>query len=177
MNLLGIQSDGSYLIGAFAALEIAVLVLLLHLVRLRRKRHERGDRLGVDNTPPRLNPSRVLSELERLAGGDSTFILTASMCAEDRALLEVSIIDALTRASREEKHLLRSALVKCGYDEQCARRVMGQDISDRTRASALLGLLRPQWRDPSIEIEKRPTDEAAAMARVTTRTTAPLDLE
>jgi hypothetical protein len=178
MNLLRIETDGWYLIGALAALEIAVLALLVSLVRLRHKVRNGGNGLGSTDTPSRLNAFRILSEIERLhAGADPNSMLTASMSAEDRAFFEVSIIDALSRGSREDQHRLRSALVKCGYDEQCARRVMGEDILDRTRASALLGLLRPQWRDPSIEVEQRPTDEVSAMARATSRTTSPLDLE
>jgi hypothetical protein len=134
--------------------------------------------LETDETKPQVIAAWILSEIERLqGGGDPKSTLGSSMSPEYRATFEIAVIDALSRASREEQHHLRSALIKCGYDEQCARRVMGADVSDRIRASALLALLRPQWRHPSIEVEQRPADEITAMARVTGRTTAPLDLD
>ncbi|MFY9574772.1 MAG: hypothetical protein WAV20_25500, partial [Blastocatellia bacterium] len=52
-----------------------------------------------------------------------------------------------------------------GYDEQCARRVMSESLTELVRASALLSLLRPQWRDQLIEAEQPSTDEGTAQVR------------
>jgi hypothetical protein len=98
------------------------------------------------------------------------------MSAEDRALFEVSLIDALNSSTRERQHRLRSALIKCGYDELCARRVMSEDLADRVRATALLTLLRPQWRKTQIDPEQCPSDESMPRARAASRVTGPLDM-
>jgi hypothetical protein len=111
------------------------------------------------------DPKRVLCEIDRLCSGeDANGSLIKLMSAADRALFEVSIIDALNSRSREAKHRLRSALIKCGYDEHCARRVMSEDLSDRVRATTLLNLLRPQWRDAPLDAEDRRSGDLAALA-------------
>ncbi|HEX8091558.1 MAG TPA: hypothetical protein VF762_22075, partial [Blastocatellia bacterium] len=73
-----------------------------------------------------------------------------------KALFEVQLIDALTKGSREDQHRLRSALIKLGYDEACARRVMRANVSDRVRAKTLLGLLRPQSQGRTGELVQPP---------------------
>ena len=123
----------------------------------------------------RRDPKWVSREVERLcAGEDPSEPLIKQMSAEDRALFEVSLIDALNRSTREGQHRLRSALIKYGYDEYCARRVMSEDLSDRVRATALLTLLRPQWRQ--VDPEQRPGDEGVLRARAAGRSTGPLDM-
>ncbi|HSB10306.1 MAG TPA: hypothetical protein VLM38_12535 [Blastocatellia bacterium] len=176
--MLRLEADGWYLIGALVLLELTLLALIIALVRLRRKHRREGSHLVSAAPLLRMNAALVEREIGRLRAGevvDDSFIKQLS--PEDRAMFEVFVIDALNKASREDQHRLRSALVKWGYDEQCARRVMGEDISDRVRASALLALLRPQWRKPSIEVEQRPTNEGTELARAARRTTGPLDRE
>jgi len=126
----------------------------------------------------RRDPKWVSREIERLCSGlDPTEPRIKRMSAEDRALFEVSVIDALNNRAREGQHRLRSALIKYGYDEQCARRVMSEDISDRVRATALLRVLRPQWREEPIDPEQRSRREDSRRALVAGRATGSLDTE
>jgi hypothetical protein len=88
---------------------------------------------------------KMAVEIELLRdGGEMDEARFRRMSAEEKALFEVLLIDALTKWPREDQHRLRSALIKYGYDENCARRVMRENVSDRVRASTLLSLLRPQ---------------------------------
>lgn len=92
----------------------------------------------------------VAEEIERLRGGgefNETWLRKLS--AEDRALFEIMLIDSLTKWSREDQHQLRSTLIKHGYDEQCARRMMKDKMPDQVRAATLLRLLRPQSNGPA----------------------------
>jgi len=124
------------------------------------------------------DPKWVSREIERLCSGqDPNEPLIKQMSAEDRALFEVSVIDELNHRTREGQHRLRSALIKYGYDEQCARRVMSEDLSDRVRATALLNLLRPQWREEPSDPEQRSSVEGSLRALPASRATAPLDTE
>jgi hypothetical protein len=92
-------------------------------------------------------------ELESLrSAGAISDLRLERVSPEDRAMLEVVLIDALTKWPRSDQHLLRSTLIKQGYDEQCARRLMREAISERVRASTLLSLLRPQSR-PTGELD------------------------
>jgi hypothetical protein len=92
-----------------------------------------------------LGQSGVLQEIERLrAGGAVDDALIRGLTDEDRALFEVGLIDALNKWPREDQHMLRSVLIKHGFDEQCSRRLLLGNISCRIRASTLLDLLRPQ---------------------------------
>ncbi|MFY9611094.1 MAG: hypothetical protein WAU45_21090 [Blastocatellia bacterium] len=89
--------------------------------------------------------NRLLWEVARLgAGGEMTEHLAASLSPEERAVFEIGLIETLTRGTAEQQRRLRRALIKCGYDEQCARRAMRDAISDRVRASTLLLLLHPR---------------------------------
>jgi hypothetical protein len=99
------------------------------------------------------------------------------MSGEDRALFEVSIIDALNRGTREGQHRLRSALIKYGYDEQCSRRIMSEDFSDRVRATQLLNLLRPQGRDKQTDADRRLCFEGSMKPEEASRAPVPSDPE
>ncbi|HMG34684.1 MAG TPA: hypothetical protein VKM94_12155 [Blastocatellia bacterium] len=100
-----------------------------------------------------VNSSELLSyrlmalELEDLREqGTITELKVERGSAADRTMFEVALIDALSKWPRSDQHLLRSTLIRQGYDEQCRRRLMCEAVSDRVRASTLLNLLRPQSR-------------------------------
>ncbi|HVG22120.1 MAG TPA: hypothetical protein VNI02_24000 [Blastocatellia bacterium] len=104
-------------------------------------------------------------EIERLCeGGNLDAANLRRMSAEDKALFEVQLIDALTKWSREDQHRLRSALIKLGYDENCARRVMRENVSDRVRAKTLLGLLRLQSQGRTGDLVQPPKTDAAQLS-------------
>ena len=148
MDLPELEYRQWWLVAALALFELMAVVFLIYLARLRRRRWFKGATPIALEVVLRGDPQRVSSEIDRLCSGeDPNGSLIKQMTPADRALFEVSIIDALNNRSREGQHRLRSALIKCGYDELCARRVMSQDLSDRMRATALLNLLRPHWRD------------------------------
>ena len=89
----------------------------------------------------------ILDEIDRFRrGGEMSESFIRRLSHEERAFIEVALIDALTKWPREDQHRLRSMLIKHGYDEMCARRLMKDAISERVRASTLLSLLRPQTR-------------------------------
>lgn len=91
--------------------------------------------------------NHLLSEVARLgAGGEINDRIAVSLSPEERALFEIGLIDALTRGTSEQQRRLRRALIRGGYDEQCARRVMTEAITDRVRAATLLTLLHPRSR-------------------------------
>lgn len=145
MDLLHFESISWSFIIALALAELSALVFLIYLGKLRRRRWLRGATGSSVGVELRRDPKWVSREIERLCSGqDPKEPLIKHMAAADRALFDVSIIDALNDHTREDQHRLRSALIKCGYDEHCARRVMSEDFSDRVRATALLNLLRPQ---------------------------------
>ena len=87
----------------------------------------------------------VLEEIDRFRnGGELSESFIRRLSHEERAFIEVALIDALTKWPREDQHRLRSMLIKHGYDEMCARRLMKDAISERVRSSTLLSLLSPQ---------------------------------
>lgn len=101
--------------------------------------------------------NRLLSEVARLgAGGEMTEQLASSLSVEERVVFEIGLIETLSRGTPDQQRCLRRALIKCGYDEQCARRAMRDAISDRVRASTLLVLLHPR--------SKRKTSERSQAA-------------
>ncbi|MGA9772682.1 MAG: hypothetical protein WBV94_26870 [Blastocatellia bacterium] len=111
------------------------------------------DRLSRQTAP--LDREGVTRELTRLRdGGELNMSLIENMSAEERALFEIVLIDALTKWSRDDQHRLRSTLIKHGYDEQCSRRLMKDALSDSVRASTLLSLLRPHSADRSPETDR-----------------------
>ena len=86
-------------------------------------------------------------ELEDLrAAGAINELKIERQTSADRTMFEVALIDALSKWPRSDQHLLRSTLIRHGYDEHCRRRLMCEAVSDRVRASTLLNLLRPQSR-------------------------------
>lgn len=154
MDLLRPETKEWFPVAVLALVELAVLVFLTFHGKSRRRSRLRDANPGPVEVVSRQGSDSVLREIARLCSGeDLDESLIKQMTAEDRALFDVSIIDILNESSREEQLRLRSALVKYGYDEQCARRVLSEHFSEQMRASALLGLLRPQRRDDSIERE------------------------
>jgi hypothetical protein len=152
MHLLQIESTLWRSVIALAIIGATALGLIFFLVRFRRRGSHRRARPGSVNAASHRDPKWVSREIERLCSGEEPDApLIRHMSIEDRALFEVSIIDALNRGTREGQHRLRSALIKYGYDEQCSRRAMSEDFSDRVRATQLLNLLRPQGRDKQID--------------------------
>jgi len=143
MKFLGLDPWMIYLLGALVVIEVGALVLHYYLKAAKGKGDKEGQVAPLE-APPVGKPA-VLREIGRLrAGGELDHALLRSLEGEDKALFEVALIDALTELPRELQHPLRAALVKHGYDEHCARRLMKGEISDRVRASTLLDLLRPQ---------------------------------
>jgi hypothetical protein len=170
------ESSWWWVVTALALFELVALFLMC-LGSLRRRRWLTGANRGSVVVPSRRHSEGVSREVERLcAGEDPSERYIKQMSAEERALFEVSLIDALNSTTRERQHRLRSALIKCGYDELCARRVMSEDLADRVRATALLTLLRPQWRKTHIDPEQRPSDEGMLRVCAATRVTGPLDM-
>jgi hypothetical protein len=108
---------------------------------------------GDDSDTHSVRYRLIALELERLReAGVIGRLRVDRMTSEDRAMFEVALIDALSKWPRADQHLLRSTLIKQGYDEQCRRRLMREAISERVRASTLLNLLRPQSR-PTGELD------------------------
>lgn len=178
MDLLQLESSWWWFVTAFALLELAALAFLFYLGKLRRRRWLRGTSLGTVVVVLHRDPKWVSREIERLCSGqDPNEPLVKQMSAEDRVLFEVSVIDALNNRTREGQHRLRSALIKYGYDEHCARRVMSEDLSERVRATALLSLLRPQWREEPIDSEQRSSREGSLRTLPASRASGPLDVE
>jgi hypothetical protein len=174
MDFLQIESSGVWLAAAIVFFAMPILVVYLRSLR-RRHRSARAD----------MRPGNALrqddwvsAEIERLCSGATpNETLIRRMSGEERALFEVSLIDALNGGTREEQHRLRSALIKNGYDELCSRRVMSENLSDRIRAMALLKLLRPQWRDAAVDNDLGESVEEQRRARAATRSTGPLDAD
>lgn len=178
MYLLDIETVQWRLAADLVLLELGALAFLICLGKLRRRRWLKESNLGSENATAQRDPKWVSREVERLCEGeDLNEPLIKHMSAEERVLFEVAIIDALNGATREGRGFLSSTLIKHGYDEQCSRRVMSPDLSDRVRATAVLNLLRPQWRDMDTEPQDAPSGEALLRVRAASRATGPLDLE
>ena len=152
MKSFGLNLWLVYALGGLVLIEIAALILFYFLrILKRRRRPGKSNSIPVE-TPRPIGQHAVLSEIARLSSGgdlDQTFI--RGLLREDKALFEVALIDALTGLPRELQHSLRATLVKHGYDEHCARRLMKGEISDRVRASTLHGLLHPQSHTRGVE--------------------------
>jgi hypothetical protein len=174
--LLQLESSLWWFVIAFALLGLAALAFLIYSGKLKRRLWPKGLSVSTVGGALHRDPKWVQQEIERLCSGqDPNEPLIKQMSAEDRALFEVSVIDALNNRTREGQHRLRSALIKYGYDEQCARRVMSEDLSDRVRATALLSLLRPQWRGGPMDIEHRSNREALPRTLAAGRSTGSND--
>ena len=142
----------------FVTLILAGLTGIVCLIRNKKFKNKKAidtakDSLSRRNAP--LDREAALRELARLRDGEEMDVsLIENMSAEERALFEIVLIDALTKWPRDDQHRLRSALIKSGYDEQCSRRLMKEAISDSVRASTLLSLLRPQSSGKSAETDR-----------------------
>ncbi len=138
-----------YLWLAGGVLSLAVLFLSYRLYK--RKTEAKAGKETVLLTSVEVvksqGPSWILDEIDRFRrGGEISESFIRRLSHEERAFIEVALIDALTKWPREDQHRLRSMLIKHGYDEMCSRRLMKDAISERVRASTLLSLLRPQTR-------------------------------
>ena len=99
--------------------------------------------------------SWLLWEVARLgAGGEMTERLATRLSPEERVVFEIGVIDALARGTGERQRRLKRALIKSGYDEQCARRVMKDALADRVRATTILVLLHPRSQNKPRERRK-----------------------
>lgn len=130
-----------------SVLALCVLVLSFRFYK-RRAKAKAGKGIAPVTSVEVVNqtgPTWILDEIERFRkGGEISESFIRRLSQEERAFIEVALIDALTKWPREDQHRLRSMLIKHGYDEMCARRLMKDAISERVRASTLLSLLRPQ---------------------------------
>ena len=155
------------LLGGLVLIEVGALILLYYLRISKRKSKQGSTHLASVKLLPRVGQQAVLREIARLrAGGEMEESFIRSLLGEDKALFEVALIDALSGLPRELQHPLRATLVKHGYDEHCARRLMRGEISDRVRASTLLELLRPQSHTMLVEPEgARPEARKVRTAR------------
>jgi hypothetical protein len=87
---------------------------------------------------------KVLAELQRMRDlGEWDWAALERLSPETRAAFEVIMIEALTTWPLAAQRKLRAALITNGYDEQCARRVMSDNLPDSIRASSLYLILRP----------------------------------
>ena len=168
-----------YLLAAVVLISICALMLLHRSKASRRTPRNGGANLGTVGIVRPVDHHAVLREIDRLkAGGDLDESLLRNISAEDRALFDVALIAALTELPREDQHRLRATLVKHGYDEQCYRRLISGEISDRVRASALLNLLRPQSQMRAKEWEQTsPRQHPSEGVRSAARTPTSPDVE
>ncbi|HEX5732735.1 MAG TPA: hypothetical protein VF131_07870 [Blastocatellia bacterium] len=127
------------------ALGVLALSYRFYKTRIKRKAGKETASLTSVEVVNQNGPAWVLDEIDRFRkGGEMSESFIRRLSHEERAFIEVALIDALTKWPREDQHRLRSMLIKHGYDEMCARRLMKDAISERVRASTLLSLLRPQ---------------------------------
>jgi len=167
MKSFGLNLWAVDLLGALVLIQVCVLILLYYLRISKRKSSQGSTHLASVKLLPPVGQEAVLREIARLrAGGELEDSFLRRLLGEDKALFEVALIDALSGLPRELQHPLRATLVKHGYDEHCARRLMRGEISDRVRASALLDLLRPQSHTIAVEPEgPRPEARKVLTAR------------
>ncbi|HWP42613.1 MAG TPA: hypothetical protein VNO14_05220 [Blastocatellia bacterium] len=78
-----------------------------------------------------------------------------NLSAEDHALFEVMIIEALSDGQLEDRERLRSSLILGGFDDHCARRLLRADIPEYVRASSLLRLLSAGEESPAGAAKER----------------------
>ena len=87
---------------------------------------------------------KVVAELQRMRDvGEWDWAALDRLSPETRAAFEVMMIEALTTWPCAAQRKLRAALITNGYDEQCARRVMSDNLPDSIRALSLYTILRP----------------------------------
>jgi hypothetical protein len=165
MNFILLETNGWWVI-ATPAIIVVVIVSVLFL-SVRRRRNRRPLHTIQKPIPFRsADISIVQQEIDRMLAGRPDDVAIKQLSRESRILFEVSVIDLLMNASHEQRQLVRTALVKCGYDEHCARRVMSEEISDRIRASTLLNLLRQPRESGADGVVKAVQPKSAARAAV-----------
>ena len=87
---------------------------------------------------------KAVAELRRMREvGEWDWAALDRLSPPTRAAFEVMMIEALTVWPPQAQRQLRAALIMNGYDEQCARRVMSDNLPDSIRASSLYSILRP----------------------------------
>ena len=87
---------------------------------------------------------KLLAELQRMRqSGQWDWALLEQLSPAARVAFEVMLIEALTTWPRAAQRRLREALIVHGYDEQCARRVMSDNLPESIRAASLHAILRP----------------------------------
>lgn|ERR1700754_2017932 len=87
---------------------------------------------------------QAMAELQRMRNtGEWDWAALDCLSMEARVAFEVMMIEALTTWPREAQRKLRATLIMQGYDEQCARRVMSDNLPDSIRAASLHAILRP----------------------------------
>ena len=158
MNYVRLEFPLLYFVGILVLINFVALTVLIY----KRRKKTAEPVLNSAKTIALSDRGRMAVVIEQLRdGGYLDPSSLRRMSPEDKALFEVQLIDALTKWPREDQHQLRSALIKHGYDEQCARRVMRESISDRVRASTLLSLLRPQSQARTGDLVQRPKAETS----------------
>ena len=134
-----------WFMGSVLALGLFALSYRYYKARSKAKAGKGTASLASVEVVKQTDPAWILDEIDRFRkGGEMSESFIRRLSHEERAFIEVALIDALTKWPREDQHRLRSMLIKHGYDEMCARRLMKDAISERVRASTLLSLLRPQ---------------------------------
>jgi hypothetical protein len=84
----------------------------------------------------------IINEVKRLkAGGQVNEKIIEKFSAADRVLFEVMMIEALSEGREEDREKLRSNLIRTGFDDYYARRLLRLDIPGYVRASSILRLL------------------------------------
>ena len=157
MNYVRLEFPLLYFVGILVLINFVALSILIYKRRKKSPEPVSNSARAIAHS----NRIKMAVVIEKLRdGGHIDDTSMRRMSAEDKALFEVQLIDALTKWPREDQHQLRSALIKHGYDEQCARRVMRESISDRVRASTLLSLLRPQSQARTGDLVQRPKAES-----------------
>jgi hypothetical protein len=165
MDYLRLEFPFWYLVGVLVLIVSAALTIFIYRRKTRSK--ESPEEVHISSRATALSErGKMAVEIKRLRdGGSVDEAYFRRMTAEERALFEVQLIDALTTWPRVDQHQLRSTLIKHGYDEYCARRVMRESVSDRVRASTLLGLLRPQSQGRTGDLVLPPKADGAKLGR------------
>ena len=87
---------------------------------------------------------KAVAELQRMrTAGEWDWPTLERLSPESRVTFEVMLIEALTTWPLTAQRRLRAALIVHGYDEQCARRVMSDNLPDSIRAASLHAILCP----------------------------------
>jgi hypothetical protein len=151
--------------GGVLALAVLIFSYRFHKKKTEAKAGKGTASLASIEVVKHQGPSWLIDEIDRFRrGGEISESFIRRLSHEERAFIEVALIDALTKWPREDQHRLRSMLIKHGYDEMCSRRLMKDTISERVRASTLLSLLRPQSRSAETDEPSREKTSLSAHA-------------